>query len=340
MNSLSLNIFRRACLLLLTASTLVAAQSRKPSDAATLRTKFVAAFEKEFDLIKDEMKIRAAERGGGTYWLAFVKPKRTGYFYLQYRYQESGPIETREHEIRFSIGSEKCHRGAPSSGVHGRFCLGDTIIVPVLVNNYAGHEFKLTKAEYTDEKEEANASTTDSPSLDTSPVGNPALTPLRYAGREAHKSLHRSLGYTLNLTAQFIAASPGRMNLLVTASDPGNAGTRGHEGVPIVVLPLGAPATLIAGREEMRGYRTGFDGREYLASTSGNSYMTQVMILQPGDRISVRYFSVVRSGESERRFRGPDRDPSENLMPVIKVRPFAPDIRYDFTEWIVDYLPK
>lgn len=342
MNCLSLKIFSRACLFLLLASPVINAQSPKPrtADAASLRTGFVAAFGKDFDLVKDEMKTRSDERGGGTYWLAFVKPKRTGYFYLQYRYLASGPLYIREHEIRFSIGPEKCRRGAPYSGVYARFCLGDTVIVPVLVNNYAGHEFKATKAEYTDEKEDPNRSTTDSPRLDTSPVDNPALPTLRYAGREAHKSLHRSLGYTLNLNAEFIAASPGRMNLLVTASDPGTLDVRGDEGVPILVLPLGAPATLIAGREEMRGYRKGFDGRESLASTSGNSYMTHVLILQPGDRISLRYLSVVRNGDFERRSGSDGRDPSENLTPVIKVRPFAPDSRYDFTEWIVDYLPR
>jgi hypothetical protein len=332
---------RLACIILLIASSLVFAQSTKPSDAATLRTKFTAAFSKDFDLLRDELKTRSVERGGGTYWLAFVKPKRTGYFYLQYRYPESGHLDIREHEIRFSIGPERCRRGPPSSGVYGRFCLGDTIIVPVLVNSYAGHEFKLTKAEYTDEKEDVTTPTTDSPSLDASPVDNPALPTLRYAGRESHKSLHRSLGYTLNLNAEFVAASPGRMNLVATAFVLGNADIRSNQGIPIVVLPLGVPATLIAGREEVRGYRKGFDGREYLASNSGNSYMTQVLILQSGDRISVRYFSVVRGSDFERRVSGADdRDTSESLMPVIKVRPFLPDTRYDFTEWIVEYLPR
>jgi hypothetical protein len=150
--------------------------------------------------------------------------------------------------------------------------------------------------------------------------------------------LHRVPGYTLNLYAEFVAAGPGRMNLLVTTSAPD---LKGSGGVPIIVLPLGAPATLIAGREEVRGYRTGFDGREYLASTSGNSYMTNVLVLQPGDRISVAYFSIVRrSDDVGGRFGDVGRDPSENLKPVINVRPFAPDARYDFTEWIVDYLPR
>lgn len=212
--------------------------------------------------------------------------------------------------------------------------------MPVLVNSFAGHEFKLTKAEYTDVKEEAYRPTTELPSLDTSPADNPALPTLRYAGRESHKSLHRSLGYTLNLFAEFIAASPGKLNLLLSASDFGNATSRGHEGIPIIVLPLGAPATLIAGYEEVRGYRKGSDEREYVASTSSNSYMTQVLILQPGDRISLSYFSVVRNSDFERRFSADARDPSEGLMPVINMRPFSPDTRYDFTEWIVDYLPR
>ena len=332
--------FGCAGLILLTAAAVLPARSQKPPDATTLRTQFVAAFGKDFDLVKDEMKTRSTERGGGTYWLAFVKPKRTGHFYLQYRYLEPGPLYIREHEIRFGVGPEKCRRGPPYSGVYGRFCLGDTVIIPVLVNNYPGHEFKLTKAEYSDEKEDPGVTTTDSPRLDTSAVNNPALPTLRYIGREAHKMLHRNSGYTLNLNAEFIAASPGRMNLLVTASDPGNARSRGHEGVPILVLPLGAPATLIAGREETRGYRKGSDGRESLASTSGNSYMTSVWVLQPGDRISVNYLSARRDGGFERRVNAGERDPSEDLKPMINVRPFQPDPRYDFTEWIVDYLPR
>ena len=336
----TLSIYSRTLLFLLIISQLITAQSSrsKPPDANTLRTKFVAAFGKDFDLVTDKMTTRAVERGGGTYWLAFVKPKRTGHFYLQYRYRESEPLDIREHEIRFSVGPEKCHRGAPHSGVYGRFCLGDTVIVPVLVNNYPGHEFKLAKAEDANEKEDPPEPTIDSPRLDTSPVDNPAAATLRYAGRSSHKMLHRIPGYTLDLYADFVAVSPGRLNLLV---DTSGQDLKGYGGVPIIVLPLGAPATLIAGREETRGYRRGSDGREYLSSTSGNSYMTNVLVLQPGDRISVTYFSIVRRSDYVGgHFGDVGRDPSEDLKPVINVRPFSPDSRYDFTEWIVDFLPQ
>jgi hypothetical protein len=314
------------------------AQSRKPAAAATLRTRFVAAVGKDFDLVKDEMKTRAVERGGGTFWLTFVKPKHIGVFSLQYRYRES-PLEITEHEIGFSVGPEKCRRGTPQSGIYRRFCLGDTIIVPVLVNNYAGHEFKLTKAEYSSEKDSKPAPGMNATSLDQSPIDNPAAPTLSYAGHGARKAYHRIPGYTLGLFADFVATTPGRMNLLVTAAGA-DQDIAGHEGVPVIVLPLRAPATLIAGHEEVKGYVKGSDGREF-RSWSSNNFMTNVLILQPGDRFTVGYFSVVRNSDyvgGSFGFAAPD--PSESLKPSIKVRPFAPDVRYDFTEWIVDYLPK
>jgi hypothetical protein len=324
--------------LLLMMAPLLFAQSSKPAGAATLRARFVAAFGKEFDLVRHQMKTRTVERGGGTFWLAFVKPRHAGNFSLQYRYRESRPREITEHEISFSVGPEKCRRGPPESGVYRRFCLGDTIIVPVFVNNYAGHEFKLTKAEYTSEKDGPPASSTKSRSLDQSPIDNPAAPTLSYAGRGAHKLYHRIPGYTLSLFTDFIATTPGRMNLLVTALGA-DQDLGGYKGVPVIVLPVGAPATLIAGHEEVKGYDKLSDGREFRWGSS-NLFMTNVLILQPGDRFTVGYFSVVRHSDYVGgRFDFTAPDPSESLKPLIRVRPFAPDVRYDFTEWIVDYLP-
>jgi len=338
MNALPLVHLVLTLYILLVASPLLMAQSTKslPPDAAMLRKKFVAAFGRDFDLVKDELTTRAVERGGGTYWLAFVRPKRPGQFYLQYRYLESDPLPIREHEIRLSIGPEGCRRGTPVSGIYTRFCLGDTIIVPVLVNNYPGHEFKLGKAEYTNEREDPSESKRKSPALDTSPIDNPAAPTLRYVGRASHRLFHRIPGYTLSLNAAFVAASPGRMNLLVnTAGD-----TSGYDGVPIIVVPVGAPATLIAGHEEVRGYDKGFDGRDY-RSWSSNNYMINVLILQPGDRFTVNYFSIVRDSDYVGgHFGEAGPDPSENLKPVIQVRPFAPDPGYEFTEWMIHYLPR
>jgi hypothetical protein len=324
------------------------AQLRKlnPPDGAELRTKFVKAFGKDFELVKDEWKTRAVERGGGTFWLAFIKAKRAGDFYLQYRYREPVPFDSRqqeetlEREIHLSIGPQDCRRGPPESGMYHRFCLNDTIIFPVLVNNYTGYEFNLARAEYSDEKNEKPQSIVDLPALDESAIANPALPTLIYAGRGSHKLIHRIPGYTLSLYAEFVAEQPGRMNLLVTTDGIENGKVPDHQGVPVIVLPVGAPATLLAGREEVRAFRKREDGHEDLSYGSSDNYMSNVLILQPGDRISVGYFSIVRNSDYvEGSFGTTTSDPCEGLKPLIKVLPFAPDTRYEFTEWIVDYLP-
>jgi hypothetical protein len=318
------------------------AQSRSEADRrSTLRARFIAAFSKDFDLIRDQLTTRSIGRGGGTFWLAFVKAKRTGYFALQYRYREGRPKDIWEHEIHFSIGPQGCRRGTPDSGVYGRFCLGDTIIIPVRVNNYSGHVFKLARAEYADGKEEPANSNFDTKDGDTSAVANPAAPILRYISRSAHRLYHIIPGYTLTLSALFEAQEPGRMNLLMIAEGESITGIRRVDGLPIIVLPRDMPATLIAGHEEERSYIQERDGHERLFSSSSNRYMINVLVLQPGDRIQVGYFSIVRGSDYVAgRFGETGPDPSQHLKPVISVRPFAPDVEYGFTEWIVDYLPQ
>ncbi len=336
-------------------------QKQKPklSDEARLRVQFVAAFGKDFNLAKSEFKTRSNARGGGTFWLAYLEPKRTGYFYLQHRYQDSDPLYSHvEQEIHLGVGPKGCHRGAPYAGTYSRFCLGDTIIFPMLINNFTEHEFKLVKAEYSngDSDWETFAdlhSESSDQNLDQTPIANnPAAESLRYIGRSSHKMLHRSPGYTLEWYAEFEAVKPGRFNLEVSAaprdSSPGvpltgvASAASASSGVPIIVVARDTPVTMIAGHEEVRGYRMGFDGREYVSSTSGNSYMTSLMILQPGDRISLRYFSVVHRQESfgERSSGSEKSDKVDDVKPLISKHPFSLNADYDFNEWLIGYLPK
>lgn len=341
-----LNLTAVCCLLLIVASA-VSGQTRKPKqpDATALRSKFVTAFGRDFDLVKDEFKTRVNESSGESYWLAYAKPKHAGYFYLQYRYRYNDKLYSHvEREIRFGVGPKGCRRGPPYAGTYSRFCLGDTVIVAVVIDRYTEHEFKLVKAEPLNDEKDWETFDDKHPAvrdqgLDQTQIANPAAEHLKYVGSRSHKMLHRSLGYTLELHADFEAVGPGRFNLLVSSS-PQNVrpGANAVGSVPIIVVARATPVTLLAGHEEVRGFALGYDGREYESSTSGNSYMTNVIIMQPGDRISLRYFSTVRGREFES---GPDaRDPSENLKPVISVHPFSPGPAYDFTEWIVAALPK
>jgi hypothetical protein len=327
--------------------TSVTAQTRRSQfpDSASLRASFLAAFGQHFELIKDEFKTRSNESGGGAFWLAFSKPKRPGHFALQYRFKPKHQHYSHvEHEIFFSVGPAGCRRGPPSSGVYGRFCVGDTIIIPVVFETSTGYEFKMVRAVPADEDPktfEENYPEVRDQGLDKTPVTNPSES-LRYVGRRSHKMLHRSLGYTLQLHADFEAVKPGKFNLLVSSSAHSGLSDKSSAGsIPIIVVERGMPVTLIAGREEVRGFTMGYNGQEYESSTSGNSYMTSLIVLQPGDRISLLYLSVRRDPQFERNgyARPGGVDPAEATAPVINVHPFALETRYDFGGWLVDYLP-
>jgi hypothetical protein len=333
------------CCLLISLPITTVAQTRRSSrpDAAQLRSRFLAAFGNDFDLVKDEFRSRSGEQGGGEYWLAYVKPTHAGYFGLQYRFKPNDNHNSHvEHEIFFGVGPRGCRRGPPSSGVYTRFCLGDTVIVPVLVNRFTEHEFKLAKSQPLRDEDwqtfEDKYPEIRDQKLDTTPVANPSES-LRYVGRGSHKMMHRIPGYTLELYAVFEAVKPGKFNLMASSAPQAEApGKPAYGSIPIVVVARDTPVTLLAGREETRGFMMRPNG-ESLSSTSGNNYMTSLIVLQPGDRISVRYLSARRGPQYERRgyARSGSSDPAESVQPVISVHQFALDTKYDYSGWLVDY---
>jgi hypothetical protein len=335
-----------ACLLIM-LTVAIQAQTRVASDATTLRSGFMAAFGRDFDLVKDKFTTRSNETGGGSYWLAYARPKHTGNFSLQYRYRFNDKLYSHvEHEIHFGVGPKGCRRGPPYAGTYSRVCLGDTLIIPVLAGRFTEHEFKLLKVQPYEDKDwetfaEKHPESADI-GLDKTEVRNPASESLLYVGYRSAKMLHRTPGYTIELYAEFAAVKPGRFNLLVSPSPPDlKPGEIAAGSVPIIVVARDTPVTLIAGREDVRGFARGFDGREYESSSSGNSYMTNLIILQPGDRISLRYFSVVRNEGFESGVPGlAAPEDKEKIKPVISVHPFSVGPIYDFTAWLLDELPK
>ena len=325
-----------------------AAQSRRRNtpDADLLRAGFLGAFGNDFELVKDGITPRTNEQGGGMYWLAYVKARQPGYFTLQYSFKRDDKhYSHEEREMHITVAPKGCRRGPPSSGVYPRFCMGDTIIVPVFVAGASSHQFKLTKQPPAADEDwqtfdEKYPDFRDR-DLDKTPVENPSES-LRYVGRRSYKMLHRKPGYTLQLFADFEAVKPGRFNLLVSSSAYRGLADKTPAGsIPIIVVDRSTSLTLIAGREEVRGFTMGHNGQEYVSSTSGNSYMTSLIILQPGDRVSFLYLSAIRSPRFERdgNARRDGFDPAEATAPVISVHPFALETKYDFGAWLVDYLP-
>lgn len=321
----------------------------KSIDLEELRRKFETAVGKHFEIVKDELKGRSNASGGGTYWLAHIKPKHPGSFTLIYRYNYNDPLYSHvEREFRLNVGRKGCRRGVPSYGSYHRLCFGDTIIFPVAIYNFTEHEFNLTSTEYTPEQDAAWEKTYPEPidvSADRAPVKNPVAEQMRYVGSTSHRLLHRNGGYTLESYAVFEAQRPGRFNVTLSAafrdlpsavlSSLGGASA----GVPIIIVSRETPVTLLASHHEVRGYTRGYDGREYVSSTSGDAFMTDLIILQPGDRISLKYYTTIRSREFERS--EPRKDASDKIpQPLIYKLPFALKSEYNFNEWLVDYLPR
>ena len=68
--------------------------------------------------------------------------------------------------------------------------------------------------------------------------------------------------------------------------------------------------------------------------------MTDLIILQPGDRISLKYFTTIRSRVYERN-EGPDTaEPDKVPTPRISKLPFTLNAESNFTGWLADYLPR
>lgn len=305
-------------------------------DIPQLRTRFTAAMGSEFAVVKDELKTRSNESGGGTYWLAHLKPKHAGYFVLTYRYNYNDSHYSHvERDFLLRIGPAGCRRGPPYSGSYARFCVGDTVIVPIVINTFTEHEFTLTSKPYKSSDDDIfeKERPVDSDVKQGDDIINPASDILRYVGRSSHRNLHRNGGYTLVVSATFEAAQPGRFNLVFGRATAGDDAA----GTSIIVVARGAPVTLLASGQDVRGYSRGYDGREWVSSSSGDAFMSNVFILQPGDRVSFEYSSARRSAEYERTG-GVDED--KISPPEISKLPFRLNLRYDFTEWLADYLPK
>jgi hypothetical protein len=349
------NLYAVLCVLLFGSIVPLIAQqtsTRKDLAAEPLRAKLATAIGADFEIAKDELRSRSNASGGGTYWLVHVKAKHSGYFAFTYRYNYGDSHYSHvEREFNLNVGPMGCRRGPPSTGSYSRFCLGDTIILPIVINNFTEHEFSLKSREYTNEENAAFEKEYPRPGdqhLDDSAVANP-VSELRYLGRTSHRLLHRNGGYTLEAYTTFAAERPGRFNLAVSSalrSTPADLSSpsTGLGSVPIIIVARETPVTLLASRHEVRGYSKGYDGREWVSSTSGDAFMTELIILQPGDRIALKYHSSIRSRETEWKERAGTvrNEPSTDdaPQPQIVKRPFALMTNYDFTEWLVDYLPR
>jgi len=321
-------------------------------DTAALRRALAAALGGEFEIVRDEVTRRSNYHGGGAFWLVHVRPKRSGRFSLKYTYEYVDPFrtdeprETRvEHTIPLGVGPRGCWRRPEYMASSYHPCLGDTVILPFALDAYKkvyeGHAFAFTVhsvappgAGAGPEKWEEALTREQEAGLRRDSVANPVAEHLKYLGSAAHVMPHRSSGFTAEYHATFEALKPGRFNLLLGVSEQevSELGSGRAGGVPVIVVERGAPVTWLAAREEVSDYVGRFSAH------AGNSYLTTPVVMQPGERLTLRYGGFTRRG-----FRAEtDREGSieeRHLPPSITRLPFRVDPDDSFNEWIVNHLP-
>jgi hypothetical protein len=354
----TLNLKRRALLLLFTALCLCAGAGARPSkettkestkkfaptsarkaQAAPLRDALAGALGDDFEIVNDGLRRRSNWHGGGLFWLAQLRAKRPGAFKVKYKYRYKDHVRPEdplytfvERETLISVGPRGCSRMPRSNFV----CVGDTIILPVVVNDFTEHSFNVAAQPFVpaNETTEKMLRDADVAGLDQTPAVNSASEFLKYLGSRAHYSPHRAPGYTLDFYATFEAVRPGSFNLSLGLSAPA-AGTRAVDGsVPVRIVERGSPITVLSSGESVHGYT------ERFSSNSGEGYPTTPLILQPGDRITLRYYGYSvrgfsRGGENEAALEASVKD----HPPVVTMLPFDFDPERDFNEWVVEFLP-
>lgn len=346
-----------ACALSFAPSFLpAAAQERRPPverDAGALRRALAGALGGEFEIVRDELTRRSTYHGGGAYWLAHLRPKRPGGFTLKYAYRYEDPFttgdtrETRaEHSFQLNVGPRGCRRRPAHMASSFEPCLGDTVIVPIALDAYrrvyTGHTFEFTArpaapraAPAGPEDWELRLSQQQDAELRRDAVANPLAAHLKYLGSTVSVRPHRSPGYTAEYHATFEAVSPGRFNLLLGVGAPGAPGPGGGAGggVPVIVVERGTRVTWLAAQEAVSEYIGGF------SSHAGNSYLTTPVVMQPGERLTLRYDGYTRRG-LRAAGDGPGEVEAHPRPPVITRLPFRVDPDESFNEWIVAHLPE
>lgn len=299
------------------------------AEAARLRAALASAVGESFEVARDSLTRRSDRHGGQLYWLAHLRAKRPGEFYLKYKYRykdhahPQDPLYTFvEHQTLVRVGPRGCPRQPRSASV----CVGDTIILPVVFDDYTEHTFNVVAQPHSpgDAVTQERWRETDDAGLDPAPVNNPAAEFMRYLGSRAHYSPHRAPGYTMSFDATFEAVKPGRFNLNV-----------GSSAVPVVVVAPGEPVTILAARDDVHAYSDRFS-----SNGGGNNYLTTPVILEVGERLTLEYLSYSvggrsAGGENEAALEASVKD----RPPAITLRPFRVDPAQDFNEWLVEHLP-
>lgn len=351
----SMNLLLVCSVMLVSAPFIFAYQANR-TELDQLRKLFIEAVGQDFELVKDVANKRTDPRGGETYWLAHVKPRRSGHYALTYTYKYTHKFshpEEGENELIIRVGEKNCSRYNYDNLGLTNVCLGDTVIVPIRLDQVTGHKFSL-KSTYQDGENIGKTGTNSKPyggDEYLEQVINPLEEHLKYLGTQRHVMLHRSYGsQTVTYTAFFEAKSLGRFNFAVFSSlgdDAPDKTTRVDplNALPIIIVKPGTPITALVYHENTISYS---DNKRF-SGHAGHDFLTKLMILQPGDVFAVEYSRFVENEGLGSRLKNLGKDnglksqeklnENKNRKLVMHKLPFRVNKDWSYNEWLIDYLP-
>mgnify|MGYP001582425482 FL=1 len=231
---ISLKVFS---LVLLFSQIIFAFQSEQQ-----LRKNFSEATQNDFEIVKDYVNQRPVARGGETFWLVHVKPKRSGHYALKYSFKFTHKFshpEEGENELYIRVGEKNCKRYNDNNYGLSNICLGDTVIVPIRIDQRVGHQFSL-KSTYQDGGNIGKTESKRSPNVtEILPAINQLDKHLKYLGTVRSVMPHRNYGAeTVTYTAYFEAKEPGRFNFTTTTIADNEKISETKELNPLDAFPI------------------------------------------------------------------------------------------------------
>ena len=303
------------------------------TDVNALRKKFVRTFGQNFELLSDEVRVTDNEK----YWLAVVRPRKRGAFIFRHNFERVnyGMYRYQDHEYHVFVGEKGSRRDLSHYGHSNSFCVGDSVIIPFVIGNGATNPSFSPVSRYRDlftDRKFKNE-------LDSRKIASAIVPGFEYIGRELHYLAHRHPATSsVFFSALFVAKEVGRFNLSLSPSWPDgwqkhtrDKRPHGSHILSVVIVPAEAPVTGLHYRKYV--YEKDRNSETPTSAASGSeTYTTSLLMLRPGDRVSLPYASsVVLNSEIERHL-------TKKVEPVLGVLPFSVDVKSNYNDWILKYV--
>lgn len=291
----------------------------KPTDVAQLRKMFVRTFGADFELLSD----RVTEKNGDRFWRATVKAKHSGGFTFRYKFQRVNyGYKYGSNEYWVVVGESGCRR-MMFFGTRPDMCVEDAIVISIQISDYVINHTFTTVSIY---PQHFTSSYTGMEDLKTDAVDNPLADRMKFLGRQVRGSVYRDLRTVgVDYRAVFEARDAGQFNLQLAPQLPEGLRDFKNDRLadPIPINVVGDKESILTVAAEEHIWESDDAPDPSLnprgSSSGGRNHYEKVLMLRPGDRISVTYCTMRLPNRREMELL------ADQVTPIVKSLPFSPD---------------